>query len=51
MKLYLGSQAIKNKKYFYFREDQLKIGKLVGVDKFGNKYYENDKLYFYGKPN
>lgn len=28
--------------------DALKWGKLVGVDKFGNKYYQND-FYFYGR--
>ncbi|XP_054723939.1 NADH dehydrogenase [ubiquinone] 1 alpha subcomplex subunit 12-like, partial [Uloborus diversus] len=28
--------------------DELKIGTLVGVDKFGNKYYEN-KMYFYSR--
>jgi NADH:ubiquinone oxidoreductase subunit len=31
-----------------FRTDELKWGTLVGVDKFGNKYYEN-KLYFMGR--
>lgn len=28
--------------------DDLKIGELVGTDKYGNKYFEN-KMYFYGK--
>ena len=32
---------------FVCRTDELKWGNLVGVDKFGNKYYEN-KLYFMG---
>lgn len=32
-----------------FRVDILKSGTLVGEDKFGNKYYENNS-YFYGKP-
>lgn len=31
-----------------WRTDELKWGNLVGVDKFGNKYYEN-KLYFMGR--
>lgn len=26
---------------FLCRTDDLKLGKLVGVDKYGNKYYEN----------
>ncbi|XP_053976541.1 probable NADH dehydrogenase [ubiquinone] 1 alpha subcomplex subunit 12 [Hylaeus volcanicus] len=30
-----------------YRMDTLKSGTLVGVDKFGNKYYENNR-YFYG---
>lgn len=28
--------------------DVLKSGTLIGVDKYGNKYYENNS-YFYGK--
>lgn len=32
------------------RQDELKIGTLVGTDKYGNKYYENNE-YFYGKVN
>lgn len=28
--------------------DELKAGTLVGVDKYGNKYYENNS-YFVGK--
>ena len=31
-----------------FRTDDLKEGTLIGEDKYGNKYYENNK-YFYGK--
>jgi len=31
-----------------FRTDELKWGKLVGEDKFGNKYYENN-AYFVGR--
>ncbi|KAL1132503.1 hypothetical protein AAG570_010458 [Ranatra chinensis] len=31
-----------------FRQDDLKVGTLVGEDKYGNKYYEN-KMYFYGR--
>lgn len=28
--------------------DELKDGKLVGTDKYGNKYFENPR-YFYGR--
>lgn len=28
--------------------DELKIGNLVGTDKYGNKYYENPR-FFYGR--
>lgn len=31
-----------------FRQDDLKTGTLIGVDKYGNKYFENN-YYFYGK--
>ncbi|KAM7354365.1 NADH dehydrogenase (ubiquinone) B17.2 subunit [Cochliomyia hominivorax] len=31
-----------------FRTDDLKLGTLVGTDKYGNKYYENP-YYFYGR--
>eukprot|EP00918_Siedleckia_nematoides_P052337 GHVU01114412.1.p1 GENE.GHVU01114412.1~~GHVU01114412.1.p1 ORF type:complete len:143 (+),score=15.43 GHVU01114412.1:41-469(+) len=31
-----------------WRTEELKFGKLVGTDKFGNEYYEN-KLYFIGR--
>ncbi|GFQ77907.1 probable NADH dehydrogenase 1 alpha subcomplex subunit 12 [Trichonephila clavata] len=31
-----------------YRTDELKVGTLVGMDKFGNKYYEN-KMYFYSR--
>ncbi|KAJ9582281.1 hypothetical protein L9F63_003410 [Diploptera punctata] len=34
--------------YFYYRFDTLKLGKLVGEDKFGNQYYENN-YYFFGR--
>jgi len=30
------------------RTDELKWGELIGIDKFGNKYYQN-KMYFMGK--
>lgn len=32
----------------FARHDDLKIGKLVGTDKYGNKYFENN-YYFYGR--
>ncbi|KAG8199778.1 hypothetical protein JTE90_000871 [Oedothorax gibbosus] len=31
-----------------YRTDELKYGTLIGIDKFGNKYYEN-KMYFYSR--
>ncbi|XP_012281007.1 probable NADH dehydrogenase [ubiquinone] 1 alpha subcomplex subunit 12 [Orussus abietinus] len=31
-----------------YREDDLKVGTLIGIDKYGNKYYENN-YYFYGR--
>ncbi|XP_054289660.1 probable NADH dehydrogenase [ubiquinone] 1 alpha subcomplex subunit 12 [Macrosteles quadrilineatus] len=31
-----------------FRQDDLKTGTLVGVDKYGNRYFENN-YYFYGR--
>ncbi|VVC30075.1 NADH dehydrogenase [ubiquinone] 1 alpha subcomplex subunit 12 [Cinara cedri] len=31
-----------------FRQDELKIGTLVGIDEMGNRYYENN-MYFYGR--
>ncbi|PNF37688.1 putative NADH dehydrogenase [ubiquinone] 1 alpha subcomplex subunit 12 [Cryptotermes secundus] len=31
-----------------FRQDDVKLGTLVGEDKYGNKYYENN-MYFYGR--
>ena len=32
----------------FCREQELKIGALVGEDKYGNKYFENDR-FFLGK--
>ncbi|KAH8267428.1 hypothetical protein KR018_001906 [Drosophila ironensis] len=31
-----------------FRNDDLKLGTLVGIDKYGNKYFESS-YYFYGR--
>lgn len=31
-----------------YRQDEIKWGTCVGVDKYGNKYFENN-YYFYGK--
>ncbi|XP_014236496.1 probable NADH dehydrogenase [ubiquinone] 1 alpha subcomplex subunit 12 [Trichogramma pretiosum] len=31
-----------------YRVDELKFGDLIGEDKYGNKYYENN-MYFYGR--
>lgn len=30
------------------RNDDLKTGKLIGIDKYGNRYFENP-YYFYGR--
>ena len=42
------SGGIKNAYLKLFRNDDLKIGTLIGTDKYGNKYYENP-YYFYGR--
>uniref|UniRef100_A0AAZ1XEZ9 NADH dehydrogenase [ubiquinone] 1 alpha subcomplex subunit 12 n=1 Tax=Oreochromis aureus TaxID=47969 RepID=A0AAZ1XEZ9_OREAU len=34
-----------------FRVNDIKTGTLVGVDKYGNKYYEDTKHYFFGESN
>lgn len=34
--------------FIYFRFDDLKDGNLIGVDKYGNKYFENPR-FFYGR--
>ncbi|GAB6033477.1 hypothetical protein CHUAL_013362 [Chamberlinius hualienensis] len=40
--------GLRSSLYKYYRNDDLRIGTLVGTDKFGNKYYEN-KEFFYGR--
>uniref|UniRef100_A0A7N6ALQ6 NADH dehydrogenase [ubiquinone] 1 alpha subcomplex subunit 12 n=1 Tax=Anabas testudineus TaxID=64144 RepID=A0A7N6ALQ6_ANATE len=35
----------------FFRVNDLKTGTLIGVDKYGNKYYEDKKHYFFGEKN
>ncbi|KAG5899581.1 hypothetical protein JTB14_022911 [Gonioctena quinquepunctata] len=40
--------GIKASLYKLYRMDNLRPGKLVGSDKYGNKYYENPS-YFYGR--
>ncbi|XP_039949259.1 probable NADH dehydrogenase [ubiquinone] 1 alpha subcomplex subunit 12 [Bactrocera neohumeralis] len=42
------SGGIKNAYMKMYRYDDLKIGTLVGTDKYGNRYYENP-YYFYGR--
>ncbi|KAG7235955.1 hypothetical protein INR49_001736 [Caranx melampygus] len=32
-----------------FRVNDVKTGTLIGVDKYGNKYYEDKKHYFFGR--
>ncbi|KAG7275308.1 hypothetical protein CRUP_015246 [Coryphaenoides rupestris] len=33
----------------FFRANDIKVGALVGVDKYGNRYFEDSKHYFFGK--
>ncbi|KAM4711738.1 NADH dehydrogenase [ubiquinone] 1 alpha subcomplex subunit 12 [Anableps anableps] len=33
----------------FFRVNDIKTGTLIGVDKYGNKYYEDKKHYFFGR--
>ncbi|XP_016944984.1 probable NADH dehydrogenase [ubiquinone] 1 alpha subcomplex subunit 12 [Drosophila suzukii] len=40
--------GLKNAYLKLYRNDDLKIGTLVGIDKYGNKYFENP-YYFYGR--
>ncbi|KPP74292.1 NADH dehydrogenase-like, partial [Scleropages formosus] len=43
-----GHGGIRGLFYQLFRINDLKTGALIGVDKYGNKYYE-DKRYFFGR--
>lgn len=40
--------GLKASLYKLFRMDELKLGTLRGTDKYGNKYYENER-FFYGR--
>ena len=40
--------GVKASLYKLYRMDDLRVGKLVGIDRYGNKYYENN-AYFYGR--
>merc|ERR1711915_770291 len=40
--------GIKASLYHLYQTDDLKNGTLIGEDKYGNKYYQNDE-YFYGR--
>ncbi|CAH1382668.1 hypothetical protein MTP99_006656 [Tenebrio molitor] len=42
------SGGLKASLYKLYRMDELKVGCLMGTDKYGNKYYEN-KRFFYGR--
>lgn len=42
------SGGIRASLYKIYRMDSLRIGTLVGTDKYGNKYYENNR-FFYGR--
>ncbi|XP_054876321.1 NADH dehydrogenase [ubiquinone] 1 alpha subcomplex subunit 12 [Poeciliopsis prolifica] len=33
----------------FFRVNDIKTGTLIGIDKYGNKYYEDKKHYFFGR--
>lgn len=35
--------------HFIVRVNDVKTGALIGVDKYGNKYYEDNKHYFFGE--
>ncbi|CAM2098516.1 NADH dehydrogenase [ubiquinone] 1 alpha subcomplex subunit 12 [Caretta caretta] len=43
-----GHGGLRGALWQLLRVNDLKIGALVGVDKYGNKYYE-DKKYFFGR--
>ncbi|XP_045467346.1 probable NADH dehydrogenase [ubiquinone] 1 alpha subcomplex subunit 12 [Harmonia axyridis] len=38
--------GIRSALYKLYRMDELKIGALRGIDKYGNKYYENNRFFF-----
>ena len=40
--------GLKASLYHLYRTDDLKTGTLIGEDKYGNKYYQNNE-YFYGR--
>lgn len=40
--------GIRQSLYTLYRTDDLREGELVGEDKYGNKYYQNNR-YFYGR--
>ncbi|KAF2894823.1 hypothetical protein ILUMI_11346 [Ignelater luminosus] len=42
------SGGIRASLYKLYRMDELKLGTLIGTDKYGNKYYENPR-FFYGR--
>jgi len=48
MRMVKNHGGVKATLYHLYRTDDLKEGKLVGEDKYGNKYYENPE-YFYGR--
>lgn len=37
--------------HFIARVNDVKTGTLIGSDKYGNKYYEDKKHYFFGESN
>ncbi|KAI5741441.1 probable NADH dehydrogenase [ubiquinone] 1 alpha subcomplex subunit 12 [Diaphorina citri] len=47
-KIYKENGGLKNCWKTLYLTDDLKFGKYVGIDQFGNKYYENPR-YFFGR--
>ncbi|KAF5907981.1 NADH dehydrogenase [ubiquinone] 1 alpha subcomplex subunit 12, partial [Clarias magur] len=44
-----GHGGVKGLLVQFFRANDVKTGALVGVDKYGNKYYEDKQHYFFGR--
>ena len=48
MRVIKHNGGLRGSLYTLYRTDDLKEGELVGEDKYGNKYYQNNR-YFYGR--
>ncbi|KAF3859350.1 hypothetical protein F7725_021749 [Dissostichus mawsoni] len=44
-----GHGGVKGLLVQFFRANDVKTGALIGVDKYGNKYFEDSKNYFFGR--